>query len=39
MVGRLFGLGKASKNKPSTLLERAKKVHSAINRELKGEGG
>lgn len=36
MVGRLFGLGKASKNKPSTLLERAREIHSAINRELKG---
>ncbi len=36
MVGRLFGLGKASKDKPSTLLERAREIHSAINRELKG---
>jgi len=38
MVGRLFGLGKASKNKPSTLLERARDIHSAINKELKGDG-
>ncbi len=34
-VGRLFGHGKASKNKPSTLLERAKDLHSEINEELK----
>lgn len=35
-VGRLFGLGKATKDKPSTLLERAKDLHSSINNELKG---
>lgn len=35
-VGRLFGLGKASKDKPSTLLERARDLHANINRELKG---
>lgn len=34
-VGRLFGHGKASKNKPSTLLERAKDLYSSINSELK----
>ncbi|MDY7028352.1 MAG: DUF2225 domain-containing protein [Spirochaetota bacterium] len=36
MVGRLFGLGKASKEKPSTLLERARGLYSEINVELKG---
>jgi len=36
MVGRLFGLGKASKEKPSTLLERARELFSSINVELKG---
>lgn len=36
MVGRLFGLGRASKDKPATLLERAKTLHSNINAELKG---
>ena len=36
MVGRLFGMGKASKEKPSTLLERARELHSEINSELKG---
>jgi len=35
-VGRLFGLGKASKDKPSTLLERARDLHANINSELKG---
>jgi len=35
-VGRLFGLGKATKDKPTTLLERAKDLHSSINSELKG---
>ena len=35
-VGRLFGLGKATKDKPSTLLERAKDLHANINSELKG---
>ncbi len=34
-LGRLFGHGKASKDKPSTLLERAKDLHSEINRHLK----
>jgi hypothetical protein len=34
-VGRLFGLGKASKDKPSTLLERARDLHANINSELK----
>ncbi|SRR6056297_1910401 len=34
-VGRLFGLGKASKDKPSTLLERARDLHAKINSELK----
>ena len=34
-VGRHFGHGKASKSKPSTLLERAKDLHSEINRNLK----
>ncbi|MFO7849510.1 MAG: DUF2225 domain-containing protein [Spirochaetia bacterium] len=34
-LGRLFGHGKASKNKPSTLLERAKDLHAAINKQLK----
>ncbi len=34
-VGRLFGHGKASKSKPSTLLERARDLHSEINRNLK----
>jgi len=37
MVGRLFGLGKASKDKPSTLLERARELYSDINIELKGD--
>ncbi|HDQ13448.1 MAG TPA: DUF2225 domain-containing protein [Sediminispirochaeta sp.] len=36
MVGRLFGHGRASKDKPSTLLERAKEVYREINQELKG---
>lgn len=34
-LGRLFGHGKASKNKPSTLLERAKDLHSEIHSKLK----
>jgi uncharacterized protein len=34
-VGRLFGLGKASKDKPSTLLDRAKELYSEINEALK----
>jgi hypothetical protein len=38
-VGRLFGLGKASKNKPQTILERARELHRTINEELKGIGG
>jgi uncharacterized protein (DUF2225 family) len=37
-VGRLFGLGKASKNKPQTILERARELHRMINEELKQTG-
>jgi hypothetical protein len=37
-VGRIFGLGKASKNKPQTILERARELHRTINRELKEIG-
>jgi hypothetical protein len=34
-VGRLFGHGRASKSKPTPLLERAKDLHSEIHEELK----
>jgi uncharacterized protein len=34
-VGRIFGMGKASKSKPSALLEKSKELHSAIGREVK----
>jgi hypothetical protein len=40
-VSRLFGTGKASKNKPSPLLEKAKDLYEQMNVEikiLKGEG-
>ncbi len=38
-VGRLFGLGKASKDKPQTILERARDLHRMINEELKRVDG
>jgi uncharacterized protein (DUF2225 family) len=34
-VARIFGMGRASKNKPEVLLEKAKELHSAIGREVK----
>ncbi|WP_020612398.1 DUF2225 domain-containing protein [Sediminispirochaeta bajacaliforniensis] len=34
-VARIFGMGKASKNKPAALLEKAKELHSAIGNEVK----
>ncbi|MDR1326398.1 MAG: DUF2225 domain-containing protein [Treponema sp.] len=33
-IARIFGLGKASKNKPSPLLEHAKGLYANINKEL-----
>ncbi len=40
MIAKVFGVGKASRSKPSTLLEQAKKIYAAIGEEiarLKGE--
>jgi uncharacterized protein (DUF2225 family) len=34
-IARLFGLGKASKNKPGPLLEHARALYESISRELK----
>ncbi len=34
-VARIFGMGKASKEKPGSLLEKAKELHASINEELK----
>jgi uncharacterized protein (DUF2225 family) len=33
-IAKLFGMGKASKDKPSSFLEQAKKIYSAISQEL-----
>ncbi len=34
-VVRIFGMGKSSKEKPGTLLEKAKELHAAIGEEIK----
>ena len=34
-VARIFGMGKASKEKPGSLLEKAKELHAAIGEEIK----
>ncbi len=34
-VARIFGMGKASKEKPGSLLEKAKELHASIGEELK----
>ena len=34
-VARIFGMGRASKNKPAAILEKSKELHSAIGREVK----
>ncbi|MDR1445066.1 MAG: DUF2225 domain-containing protein [Treponema sp.] len=33
-IAKIFGMGKTSKNKPGPLLDRARQVHDAINKEL-----
>lgn len=41
LFAKIFGIGKKSKNKPSTILDMAKDIYSKINQELKaltGEG-
>jgi uncharacterized protein (DUF2225 family) len=38
-VAKIFGMGKASKNKPTVLLDRAKQLYADISRELEGLGG
>ena len=37
-VAKIFGMGKASKNKPTVLLERAKELYSSIAKELEKLG-
>jgi uncharacterized protein (DUF2225 family) len=34
-VSKLFGTGKASRSKPSAILEKAKQVYDEMNREIK----
>ncbi len=34
IVGRLFGMGKATKNKPTAILDNARDLHTRISREL-----
>ena len=34
VVGRLFGMGKATRNKPSAILDNARDLHTRISREL-----
>lgn len=34
-VARIFGMGKASKNKPAAILDKSKDLHSAISKEVK----
>jgi uncharacterized protein (DUF2225 family) len=38
-VARIFGMGKASKNKPAAILDNARDVYEAISKELEEEGG
>ncbi|MDR3201222.1 MAG: DUF2225 domain-containing protein [Spirochaetales bacterium] len=38
-VAKIFGMGKASKNKPAVLLDRAKELYTDIARELEKLGG
>ncbi|MCL1818120.1 MAG: DUF2225 domain-containing protein [Spirochaetaceae bacterium] len=38
-VAKIFGMGKASKNKPAVLLDRAKELYTEISRELDRLGG
>jgi hypothetical protein len=33
-VARIFGMGKASKEKPAAILDNAREVYDAINKEL-----
>lgn len=34
-VARIFGMGRASRNKPAAILDKAKELHGAISREVK----
>jgi uncharacterized protein (DUF2225 family) len=38
-VAKIFGMGKASKNKPAVLLDRAKDLYADIAKELERLGG
>ncbi|RPJ07085.1 MAG: DUF2225 domain-containing protein, partial [Spirochaetaceae bacterium] len=38
LFSKIFGIGKASKNKPSVILEKAKDIYAKINEELKNHG-
>jgi uncharacterized protein (DUF2225 family) len=39
LFGKIFGLGKSSKNKPSPILEKAKDIYSKIGEEIDTLGG
>ncbi|MCF7927605.1 MAG: DUF2225 domain-containing protein [Spirochaetales bacterium] len=39
IVSRLFGMGKASKEKPTAILDAAKDLYDKINQDLQEEGG
>jgi hypothetical protein len=34
MMAKIFGVGKSSKNRPSTILDKAKEVYEAMGEEI-----